>query len=153
MSNAPSAEYREHHQVEAPRVDDLAFRQGWRVHTRLRGLKDSGAIDNRQLEAAQTWGRWVEHASGLVTSGWTMRIDRGAPGSGTGPRTAPDGRCPGGCARAPLPWVQNAPRCCAVVVDDLSWSRLAGRLGVGSCSTARKRAVEAIVALAAAPRH
>ena len=34
-STAPSTEYRQHHQVEAPRVDASEFRPGWRVETGL----------------------------------------------------------------------------------------------------------------------
>ena len=41
----PSAAYRQHHDVEAPRVDTSAFRQGWRVVTRLDALASEGAID------------------------------------------------------------------------------------------------------------
>jgi hypothetical protein len=47
-SNAPTPIYRQHHDVAAPQVDDRAFRQGWRVSTRLDGLYETGRIDREQ---------------------------------------------------------------------------------------------------------
>jgi hypothetical protein len=41
----PTEEFCRHHEVEPPRVDAVAFRQGWRVRTRLDRLLFEGAID------------------------------------------------------------------------------------------------------------
>jgi hypothetical protein len=54
MTAQPSPEFRSHHDVEAPRVDASAFRQGWKVATRLDQLHDVGAID------AATWNAAVQ---------------------------------------------------------------------------------------------
>jgi hypothetical protein len=65
-SNAPAAESRQHHEVEAPQVETTSFRQARRVHSRLVGLAESGRIDREQLEAAVTWGDWAERVSGTT---------------------------------------------------------------------------------------
>jgi hypothetical protein len=49
----PTAHYRQHHDVEAPRVDRIAFRPAWRVRTRLDQLLAHRAI------RAQDWHRAV----------------------------------------------------------------------------------------------
>ena len=50
--SAPSALYRQHHDVEAPRVDARHFRQAWRVLTRLDGLLADHAITSAEWHAA-----------------------------------------------------------------------------------------------------
>src|SRR5262249_54017831 len=50
---APTPQFRQHHNVEAPQVDSTAFRQGWRVTTRLDALLEAGRIDKEQWEAAR----------------------------------------------------------------------------------------------------
>jgi hypothetical protein len=59
--SAPSALYRQHHDVEAPRVDDRHFRQAWRVLTRLDGLLADRAITAAEWHAAadyrELWDR------------------------------------------------------------------------------------------------
>jgi hypothetical protein len=50
--SAPSALYRQHHDVEAPRVDDRHFRPAWRVLTRLDGLLADKAITAAEWHAA-----------------------------------------------------------------------------------------------------
>lgn len=52
MSNQPSAAYRRHHDVEAPRIDARAFRQGWRVRSRLDVLLRDGRLTPGQWQAA-----------------------------------------------------------------------------------------------------
>jgi hypothetical protein len=42
--SGPSAHFRQHHDVEAPCVDDRHFRPAWRVLTRLDGLLADKAI-------------------------------------------------------------------------------------------------------------
>jgi hypothetical protein len=47
----PSAHYRQHHEVDAPRVDTSAFRQGWRVRTRLDQLLADQRITSSEWQA------------------------------------------------------------------------------------------------------
>lgn len=55
-SNAPSVDrVRQADAIEPPRIDDRAFRQGWRVRTRLDTLLASGRID------AAVWQCAVEY--------------------------------------------------------------------------------------------
>ena len=59
--SGPSALYRQHHDVEAPRVDDRHFRPAWRVLTRLDGLLADKAITAAEWHAAadyrELWDR------------------------------------------------------------------------------------------------
>jgi hypothetical protein len=65
MSTAPSEAYRQHHDVAAPQVDARAFRQGWRVSTRLEALLDEGAIEPIDFEAALAFRRDWDAANGV----------------------------------------------------------------------------------------
>ena len=58
----PTALYRQHHDVDPPRVDAGAFRQGWRVRSRLDVLHDEGAIGDAAYEAARQFRRAWEIA-------------------------------------------------------------------------------------------
>lgn len=55
----PTLEFRRQHDVEEPRVDERAFRQGWRVRTRLDQLLADGRISRGEWHSAseyrQTW--------------------------------------------------------------------------------------------------
>lgn len=59
MTARPSPEFRRHHDVEDPRVDERAFRQGWIVRTRLDQLLTAARITRAEWQAAsdyrQTW--------------------------------------------------------------------------------------------------
>lgn len=60
MTARPTPEFRRHHDVEAPRVDERAFRQGWIVRTRLDQLLADDRISREQWHAASefrvAWG-------------------------------------------------------------------------------------------------
>ena len=145
-SNAPAAEYRQHHEVEAPQVDTSSFRQAWRVHSRLIGLAQSGRIDHEQLEAAVTWGAWAERVATPGTSPWRIRVDGGGQGPGDFTCRQLDAAARLRASTAAL----GASRIAlldACVVEDMSWRRLGQRLGLAA-ETARERVVEAIAALA-----
>ena len=58
--SAPSAWYRQHHEVEAPRVDDRHFRPAWRVLTRLDGLLADRAITSAEWHAAADYRELVD---------------------------------------------------------------------------------------------
>jgi hypothetical protein len=52
MTAQPTPEFRLKHDVEAPRVDGRAFRQGWIVRTRLDQLLADGRITRGEWQAA-----------------------------------------------------------------------------------------------------
>lgn len=58
-SARPTPEFRRHHDVEDPRVDERAFRQGWIVRTRLDQLLADDRISRAEWQTAseyrQTW--------------------------------------------------------------------------------------------------
>ena len=59
--SAPSSLYRQHHDVEAPRVDDRHFRPAWRVLTRLDALLADKAITSAEWHAAADFRELVDH--------------------------------------------------------------------------------------------
>src|SRR6516225_4475901 len=75
-SNAPSAEYQRHHQVEAPEIDHREFRPGWRRKTRLAALVACGRLDRDEIEAALLWRSWVEVVGRMKTQRFVARIDQ-----------------------------------------------------------------------------
>ena len=75
-TNQPAPAYRQHHDVAAPQVDSTAFRQGWRVCSRLDSLLEAGAITRDAWDAAHTWRRWVEKTTPLRSQPWDVRVDR-----------------------------------------------------------------------------
>ena len=64
LISKPSREFRRHHDVEAPQVDERAFRQGWRVRTRLDQLLADERISRSEWQAAiefrAAWGAAIE---------------------------------------------------------------------------------------------
>jgi len=56
----PSMEFQRHHDIEAPRVGDGAFRQGARVRSWLRGLLADSAIATAEWQAEHPWQGWAE---------------------------------------------------------------------------------------------
>jgi hypothetical protein len=64
--SAPSALYRQHHDVEAPRVDERHFRPAWRVLTRLDGLLADRAIDAAEWHAAADYRELVDQVAGAA---------------------------------------------------------------------------------------
>jgi hypothetical protein len=76
-SNAPSVEFRQHHEVRAPEISTTRLHPGWRVHSRLASLAESGRIERNELDAAATWGQWAERIDAPITSAWRIRVDGG----------------------------------------------------------------------------
>jgi hypothetical protein len=144
---APSLFYRQHHEVEAPIVDAAAFRQGWRVRTRLDGLILDGAITPAEWRAAVAFRTAAER---ILAAAWSSPIWLGAPGA--------RGRAhdPIASQLDDLAWLREL--CQALgkrdfdlvglcVVDDVSWADL-GRQRKVDPKTARAWTVRAIKALA-----
>jgi hypothetical protein len=145
MSNQPSDAYRQHHHdIEAPRVDARAFRQGWRVTTRLDALLDDGRITPGEWQAASEYRAAHDamtsagHGAGSSTAGGgrDARLDRTARIRAVNAAIGPEA----------------AALCHACAVLDLSWRALGARLGVRDV-TAMGRAVDALRALARAWRR
>lgn len=51
----PTREFRRHHDVDEPRVDHRAFRQGWRIRTRLDQLLADDRITRGEWQAASAY--------------------------------------------------------------------------------------------------
>jgi hypothetical protein len=146
-SNRPAAEFRQHHRVVAPQIDQAAFRPGWLVQNRLRSLFEAGRIDATDMEAAEHWLRWAETVGPKHTQVWAARVDRSVVPNdevmlqritaATRLREVADAL---GELRTRILE--------AVIVRDLPWTEL-GHLLRLSDKTARHWAAEAIKALAA----
>ncbi|HEY1442344.1 MAG TPA: hypothetical protein VGF65_16330 [Mycobacterium sp.] len=147
MSAQPSAEYRRHHDVTAPRVDARTFRQGWRVRSRLDVLLADGAIDAVGHAQAIAFRDAWETAYGR--SGNALMSVRS--GGSTGPHDREGRRLDASG------WLRGAAlhlgahgyllvEACAV--HDLSWPEI-GRRFVVSHHTARSWTIQAINRLAA----
>jgi hypothetical protein len=151
LSNTPSRAYRRHHAVEAPRVDARAFRQGWRVSTRLDRLLAAGLIDGGVWQAAADYRAAWEAALELRSG-----IDAGRMTGNGGDREA-----------AMLARMSHASRLrrvdgqlgllaswlvFACVIEDQSWHRMGRRLGVRN-TTAQSWTIAALRRMTALWRH
>jgi DNA-directed RNA polymerase specialized sigma24 family protein len=146
-TSRPTAEFRQHHRVEAPQVDSTAFRQGWRVATRLDGLLDARLIDRGQHGAACRWRTWAEKAAPLPAQAWDVRVDRSPVPNDTAAllrvQTAANLRA---VAEALGPLRVRLLTMC--VAEDRSWREIGDRLGMDG-KTAKDWCAAAVVALAA----
>jgi hypothetical protein len=145
VSSAPTAAFVQHHDVDAPQVDGTAFRQAWRVRTRLNGLLEDALIDREQWDAMQQWIRLAGRVAPIPASGWTPRVDHSiVPDDSTmlyRVRVAAQQRSAIealGALRIHL---------LDVVARDFSWQAIARMLGVVDGKTARSACIEAITAL------
>jgi hypothetical protein len=148
MTGQPSAEYRRHHDVTAPRVDAKTFRQGWRVRTRLDALLADGMIDD------------ASHAQGIAfRDAWEVAFGRSRntlmamPGSGGSGLHDREGRKLDAAAYLRCAALHLgahgyllAEACC---VHDLSWPAVGRRFQV-SHHTARRWTAQALKRLSVA---
>jgi hypothetical protein len=146
-SNAPTGQYRQHHDIVAPQIDATSFRPGWLVETRVYALFQAGRIDRAALDAAIRWRRWAETVAPSKVQAGEYRVDTSiGPGdSGMAHRMDAAGRLREAAAALGALRVAILEAC---VLKDHSWLEL-GRLLRVSDKTARDRAAEAIIALAA----
>lgn len=153
MTAQPSPEFRRHHDVEAPRVDATAFRQGWRVSTRLDQLRDAGAIDAVAWTAGIAFRADWERVYGRSRGGRLA----GLPGGGGSTdvehnrqidRLAAFDRLRGVEARLGRVWTRVLEHC---VVHDASWAGIGRLFGVDP-HTARRWVASALQCLAAGAR-
>jgi hypothetical protein len=149
-SNSPSPFYRQHHAVEAPRVDEHEFRLGWRRRTRLDVLLAAGAINGREYRRAVAFRSLCEAAYSGATarSNWhKVFVDRGC----RSPAPELTERQAAALARlAEIRAVLGAlyPLLVLVVIDDASWCEIGQHFDVDP-RTARRWAAASIAALAA----
>jgi hypothetical protein len=145
-TNQPTPQFQQHHTVETPQVDSTAFRQGWRVTTRLDGLLEAGRIDREAWDAACMWRRWVERTGSLPAQAWDVRVDRSLVPNDAAAldrvRTAAKLR---GVADALGPLRTRLLE--LSVRDDRSWRQIGDRLQMDA-KTARSWCAGAIMALA-----
>jgi hypothetical protein len=143
---APSLQFRQHHDVTVPQVDSTAFRQGWRVATRLDGLLEAGRIDREQWDTAQEWARWCELIGLSHVQRWDVRQDAPChPSDLPMLRRVQAATKLRACVEALGGLRVRLLECC--VVHDLSWSELGRRMRLDP-KTATARTVEALIALA-----
>jgi hypothetical protein len=147
--SAPSALYRQHHQVEAPRVDDRHFRPHWRIITRLDGLLADRAITAAEWHAAadyrdlvdqfhrRTLARPAAMGTGTMLGVGSNVVERIVDNLDAGARLVQIRTALGAVACALLD---------AALVRDLSWAEL-GRELCRDPKTARAWVIAAIKAL------
>lgn len=145
--NAPSTDRQRHAEaIDPPRVDAVAFRQGWRVRTRLDALLVAGRIDAGIWQAAVAYRDAWERVLTATAAGRSL----GARGAGADPHTrllavaASVGRVH---AIETLIGRDAAALCYACVVEDRSWASIATAYRRNP-ETMRDRAVIALRALA-----
>jgi hypothetical protein len=145
-TSRPTLQFQRHHDVAAPQVDATAFRQGWRVATRLDSLLESGRIDRQAWDCACEWRRWAATITPVRVQPWDVRVDVSAVPSDAGMLFRVHAATKLREAAAGIGPVR-AKILEAVVLHDCSWRQLAQQLRV-SDKTASQRAAEAVVALA-----
>ena len=143
--SAPSALYRQHHDVEAPRVDDHHFRPAWRVLTRLDRLLADRAITSAEWHAAADYRELVDQVrrGALVCSSSLVRVVGSVFPNWVAGDLDASARLRQICA-ALGDWVCNLLE--AALVRDLSWAAL-GRHYRCDPKTARAWVIVAIKAL------
>jgi hypothetical protein len=150
-SNAPSRFYRQHHEVEAPEVNERAFRPAWRVRTQLDRLLLDGLITGFEWRVAG-WLRSC-YERGYSSELRSPMAQLGMAGHGSHPWRRGDSASRRAQAREYLHHVEQAmgpvvyPIVLAVVVEDVPWRELGKRCGVHA-KTAKSWAVEAVRVLA-----
>lgn len=77
----PSPFYRQHHQVEAPRVDEVEYRPAWRKTDQLRALRDAGEITGYEFGCGLAFRRMAEH---VVAAAWPPPLWLGLGGGRRG---------------------------------------------------------------------
>lgn len=144
---APTRQFRQHHAVEAPRIDRASFRTAWRVKTRLDQLREDGIIEPHE------WAMAVRLRDAVET------VAR------QGIRAAPTEYLPSG-AKPNFGIAASASNFCraikehlgpvgyailtACVVDDLAWAELGRRMKLDP-RTARAHTVVLIKMLGKKP--
>ena len=151
LTARPTPEFRRHHDVEDPRVDERSARRAWIVRTRLDQLLADGMISRGQWQAAveyrDAWARVYAQGGGSEPGG--MRVS-GAANDGhqrmldrldTLTRLRITEQRLGGLAT----WLVY--RC---VVEDMTWREMGKRAGNRDHKTMRRWTADALRLLAPA---
>ena len=133
----PTAAFRQHHQVEAPRVDARHFRPHWRIITRLDGLLADRAITAAEWHAAADYRDLVDQLRRRTLARPAAMGTGPGVGSNVVDRLVEIRTALGAVAVALLE---------AALVRDLSWAEL-GRELCRDPKTARAWVIAAIKAL------
>lgn len=142
----PSKFFTQHHAVEAPVIDDVEFRQHWRVCTRLDQLFHDRAISFAEWRAGQAFRTIAERV--LATSWPAPNWDTGNSGRGFDA-----GLVARHAAITRLHELHDDLGGFAIdllemhIVDDLDWTELGRRQGVHA-KTARRWTIITLGALA-----
>ncbi|HEY2528078.1 MAG TPA: hypothetical protein VGJ20_09055 [Xanthobacteraceae bacterium] len=143
----PSAFFRQHHAVEPPAIDALAFRPFWRVRTRLDQLLIDGAISFPEWRAGQIFRTLAERVLAATwRSQWVDRVQVPATSFDRGLAARADALKQLAAIHAALGgFAVNLLE--AHIVNDERWKELGPRLGVHP-RTARQYTIAAVKALA-----
>lgn len=146
----PTKYFRQHHAVEAPAIDERAFRPFWRVRTRLDQLLIDGAISFPVWRAGVSFRLLAEIVLSQQYPAKWLGVDRGEQNR-LGFDTSIAGRIDainrlGDLRRALGGFALDLLE--AHAVDDLTWAELGRRYGVHG-KTARTWTIVTLRALAA----
>jgi hypothetical protein len=83
ISNRPTPQFAHHHEVIAPQVDHVHFRQNWKTQTKLDSLLEAGRINREAWDCAQLWRRWAEVVAPFRAQSWDVRVDASAVANDT----------------------------------------------------------------------
>jgi hypothetical protein len=144
-TNRPTPQFTRHHDVAAPQVDSRAFRQGWRVQTRLDSLLEAGRIDREAWDCTQEWRRWAETVTPFKAQLWDVRMDISSVPTDAGMllRVRAATKLREAAAALGELRIRLLDAC---VLKDRSWRDISGLLRI-SDKTAQNFVVEAITAL------
>jgi hypothetical protein len=145
-TSRPTPQFSHHHDVTAPQVDANAFRQGWRIVSRLDGLLEAGRIGREGRDVALQWRGWAETVTPYRAQSWAARVDISAVPNDAGMlrRVAAASRLRAAAETLGELRIRLLEAC---VLRDRSWREIANLLRV-SDKTALSFTAEAINALA-----
>jgi hypothetical protein len=149
-SNAPSIEFRRHHRVEAPAVDQREYRPGWRIKSPLDGLLAAKLITPRQWRAAVAFRAAYERAmKGAVQVGrWgAVYVDSGCRGSPAAEISERQADALDLVRRVEVVLGSLYTLLVWLVIDDFCWAEIGRRLDVDR-RTAKTWCAAAVAALA-----
>jgi hypothetical protein len=148
MTARPTPEFTAHHDVEEPRVDERAFRQGWIVRTRLDQLLADDRITRAEWQAASEYRATWAIARELVGVEPGMIRVAGSSSADAAMIARVDAVTKLRIIEAAIGGLY-ARLLLACLVHDLAWARTARFIGKHP-ETVRDRTVLAIRALASA---
>lgn len=144
-STAPCPEFRNHYQLDAPRIDAAAFQPAWRIKTHLAALVEAGHIDRAEFEAGLLWRRWVRDPRPAADASWSIRVDRKNAADMTENELAAAAKLR---AAATAVGPERTELLLLLIVDDWRWAAICALAGMKDPKTVKDRCAEALAALA-----